>query len=137
MGIFDVRWYVSGEGTVRRERRAHMQPPRVRLRPYLIWGTLIGIAAGVAEAMVSAMHALASDYWRWVGIYFAQLGFAGWIPGLIGGLIVGKWVDDARYQRWHRRVDRGLCAACGHNLLGDADTCPRCGTARDAAQTQA
>ena len=89
---------------------------------YVLLGIVIGVLAGIAEAMVTAIGA--KDYWRVVGLHFMQLGFAGWGFGALGGYLVAKRVQ----RRRDMRKVRGQCLNCGYDLTGNVSgRCPECG----------
>ncbi len=103
----------------------------MNVRKYVLWGIVIGILAGVLEALVSAIPATRSgsrNYWDLVGIHYCQLGFAGWLPGLAGGYIVAKRVERGQRSLWNNRAEQGLCTMCGYDLTGnESGRCPECG----------
>jgi hypothetical protein len=92
------------------------------VKKYVVWGAIIGIMAGVAEAMVTALGA--ADYWLRVKLHWSQIGFAGWAFGAVGGYIIAKRIE----RRIHDRQAKGLCCNCGYNLTGNVSgRCPECG----------
>jgi hypothetical protein len=90
---------------------------------------VIGFVAGVVEALFSALPEARADYWRIAGIHYFQLGFMGWVFGLVGGHLVAKRVEAVRVRRRLARAKRGQCLECGYDLRGnESGKCPECGT---------
>lgn len=97
-------------------------PKYASVRKFVLWGAAVGIVAGIAEAMITAIGA--TDYWLRVRIHWSQLGFAGWAFGAIGGYVLAKRINRRRAER----EARGLCRRCGYNLSGNiSGRCPECG----------
>jgi hypothetical protein len=102
------------------------QRASVSVRKYVIVGTIVGILAGFAEALITAIEA--GDYWGTAWLHYSQVGFAGWAFGAVGGYIVAKRVATRRDGRRMRRQSQGLCIRCGYNLKGNVSgCCPECG----------
>jgi hypothetical protein len=109
------------------------QPKPVRVRRYAYTGILIGFVAGLVEAFfVSAIQVRefsGANFWQRFGVVYGQFGIFGWGFGLIGGLIVAKYVYRSRLRHWQYRKSRGLCVICGYDLRGTASNrCPECGS---------
>jgi hypothetical protein len=98
------------------------KPPKTRY--YVLWGVILGTAAGVLEPMVAAIGE--PDYWVSVGIYFGQIGSGACLLGALIGLAVGRRAQRRREER----QAKGLCVNCGYNLTGNVSgRCPECGDA--------
>ncbi|HUU98153.1 MAG TPA: hypothetical protein VM487_20670 [Phycisphaerae bacterium] len=98
------------------------KPPKTR--HYVLWGVILGTAAGVVEPMVAAIGE--ADYWATVGIYVAQIGGGGCLLGALIGLALARRAQ----RRCEERRAKGLCINCGYDLTGNVSgRCPECGTA--------
>lgn len=64
------------------------------MRAYVLWGIAIGIAAGVGEALLTAIGS--RDYWGRAWLHWRQIGFAGWMFGGVCGYVVAKRVERSR-----------------------------------------
>ncbi|MGD8451814.1 MAG: hypothetical protein PVJ57_08350 [Phycisphaerae bacterium] len=115
------------QNTGRTAAAPSVPPPaarEIRVWRYMLWGAVIGILAGIAEAMLTAIGA--TDFWRTAELHWCQFGGCVWPWGAVAGYILAR-----RAQR--RRADReaaGLCRNRGYNLTGNVSgRCPECGTA--------
>lgn len=98
-----------------------------RVKRFVLWGVLIGLAIGVAEALITA--AGDPNYWRRVTIHWAQFGCVSWFLGGLLGYVTAKRFERAEL-RGAARVAQGLCPQCGYNLTGNVSgRCPECGRA--------
>ncbi|MCG3128572.1 MAG: hypothetical protein CHACPFDD_03461 [Phycisphaerae bacterium] len=73
----------------------------INVRAYVLWGIVVGIVAGVAEALITAIGS--SDYWSRAWLHWCQIGFAGWMFGGVCGYVVAK-----RVERWRAADGRTL-----------------------------
>ena len=132
----------NGASSPKLDRRPRLwvrDPYVLSTRKYVFWGVVIGILAGVLEALVSAISVARSgggNYWNLVSVHYCQVGFGGWLPGLVGGYIVAKRVERSKRNLWNRRTEQGLCTMCGYDLAGnESGRCPECGQALPRPRT--
>lgn len=107
-------------------RQRHREDIRREYR-FAAWGAVIGLAFGIAEALLSSMSS--TPFWFTVKIHFSQFGFACPMLGAVIGSIIARRIEGAR----RRRECDPICPHCGYNLTGNTSgRCPECGKSIEA-----